>query len=267
MDLIKEFEAQRLHGGKKSWYTGATFLPGDSFVLVDYSNSRCCLYDSACNFVSEISFSATPWDVCHIKGNIIAISFPHKNKIEFLAVNRMFESLLTVNTKRACYGLSSLDEDRLVFSGYNNEEWRDCWGVIDKNGEEKFYHELQGDSSRDQSYVALNETKTQVYVTWSNRRVLQCFRIEGDFKFSIELTDKPHGVCVHIDGSIFVLGHSSNNIHQISPSGELLNEISKDIPRESCKICTSLNKTYILITNRHKDTRDKCFIYFARYRR
>ncbi|KAK3579743.1 hypothetical protein CHS0354_002391 [Potamilus streckersoni] len=121
VEFLTAFETLYPVDGMKPRYTGATFLPDGNILLVDFSNSKCCLYDSDYAFVDDCILPWSPRDVSHLEGKKVAVSIPMSKEIEILIIDKGIKSIKTVTTRHQCYGLTSLNSEQLVVSGHNLE--------------------------------------------------------------------------------------------------------------------------------------------------
>lgn len=65
--------------------TGCTRLPDGKHVFVDRHNKRLVLNESG-NFRDIFPFAISPFDVCHVKNNIVAVTLPETNEVVYVDI-------------------------------------------------------------------------------------------------------------------------------------------------------------------------------------
>ncbi|KAK3579746.1 hypothetical protein CHS0354_002397 [Potamilus streckersoni] len=99
IELMTTFESHYPVDGMKPRYTGATFLPEGNVVLVDFSNNKCCLYDSDYDFVDDFHFQKNPRTICHVEGKKVAVTIPLSKELETLVIDKGIKCVKTVTTR------------------------------------------------------------------------------------------------------------------------------------------------------------------------
>ncbi|KAK3594409.1 hypothetical protein CHS0354_034143 [Potamilus streckersoni] len=230
-------------------YTGATFLISDSVMLVDKINKTSCLYDSEFQLVSYYTFSGIPHDVCVIDEGEVAVSLTYENKIQFLTATAPITPTRSITTKYYCSGLAALSKDTLVISGYKNTCNQNCyWSIVNASGKEEYYHEID-QKGGSYTYLALNKSKTRLYVSCHNISTVYCFGLDGHLYFRYDILSSPMGIGLDRDGYVYMVGYGSSNLHQLSPDGLLLQVITSGIPKTPQKIAFHRNGSTFLLTN------------------
>ncbi|KAL3836118.1 hypothetical protein ACJMK2_021569 [Sinanodonta woodiana] len=252
VEFVTTFGTLYPSDGIKPRYTGAAFLPEGNIFLVDFSNSKCCLYDSDYAFVDAFILPRSPRDATHLEGKRIAVSIPVSKEIEILMIDRGIKSIKTVTTRHQCYGLTSLNSEQLVVSGHNLEAKRHFWAIITTGGKERHYQEIEETvSGSNISHVTVNGAKTCVYVSCAALEAVFSFTLEGQIVYRYKDKDlkHPHGVGVDQQGNMYVLGWGSNNLHQVSPEGVCIRVITSGIPHNPRYICFTESRDMFLITH------------------
>ncbi|XP_021354469.1 nuclear factor 7, brain-like isoform X1 [Mizuhopecten yessoensis] len=87
--------------------TGGTFLPDGNLAITDQSNGKIKFFDHHFNLLSEMGFSSAPWDVCSTGSDIIAVSFPDDNLVQFFKVKdgQIRGTEGNIKTPGRCYGI------------------------------------------------------------------------------------------------------------------------------------------------------------------
>ncbi|KAK3579744.1 hypothetical protein CHS0354_002393 [Potamilus streckersoni] len=252
VEFLNTIETLYPADGVKPRYTGATFLPEGNILLVDFNNNKCCLYDSHYDFVDDFNLHKNPRHVCHLEGKKVAVTIPMSKEIEILVIDKGIRSVKTVTTRHRCFGLTTLNSERLVVSGHNRNTKRHFWAIITTGGKERHYQEIEETvSGSNISHVTVNGAKTCVYVSCAALEAVFSFTLDGQLVY--RYTDKnlkhPQGLAADQYGNIYVLGYESNNLHQISPEGLCIKVFSSGIPQNPRHICFTETKQMLLITH------------------
>ncbi|CAC5359091.1 unnamed protein product [Mytilus coruscus] len=169
-------------------------------------------------FQSDIEFPTGPYDIENIPENQLAVSFQSLKEIKFINLHTM-SILRTIKVPVLVYGLRYIDvSNQFVFA---------CGGSIvslnAKNG--KGIEETK--TSGDTWLLCANGSKSYVYADgWKS---VSC-SADGtkQFTYTNQLLDRPRGIDADFHGNLYVCSLSTNSIHQLSPSGELIRTISCD---------------------------------------
>ncbi|KAL3836121.1 hypothetical protein ACJMK2_021572 [Sinanodonta woodiana] len=252
VEFVSTFETLYPVDGIKPRYTGATYLPEGNVLLVDFSNNKCCLYDSEYDFVADYNFQKHPRNICHLEGKKVAVTIPMSNEIEILVIDKGIKSVKTVTTPHQCFGLTSLTSEKLVVSGHNRNTRRHFWAIITTGGKEHHYQEIDENVLGSiVSHVTVNGAKTCIYVSCAALEAVFAFTLDGQlvYRYTNKDLKYPYGVGVDRQDNMYVLGRSSNNLHQVSPEGICLRVISSTIPDNPRHICFTEAKDMFLITH------------------
>ncbi|KAL3887989.1 hypothetical protein ACJMK2_000374 [Sinanodonta woodiana] len=231
-------------------YTGITILPRDRVMLVDNNNSLCILLNKSHQVVTTHKLTAQPCDICVIGDEEVALSVYCENKIQILSVkDDVISPVRTITTKNECWGIATAGKGEMVVVGdCGNNKY--CWSLI-RDGREVNYSEQYNSRSRNYNYIALNNSKTLVYVTVSNKNALLCFNMKGkkQYTYSPDNLKWPFGVAVDRDDNIYVAGYHSHNIHQLSPEVCILQIITTGVPQKPFAISFDNSRDTFIITN------------------
>ncbi|KAK3604071.1 hypothetical protein CHS0354_014377 [Potamilus streckersoni] len=232
-------------------YTGVTFLPGDKVVLADYYKSKCILLSSSYQFITSYTLTNNPSDICVLDDEEVAVSMYNQNKIQILSVvGDTIRPVRMITTKYNCDGIEAAGNGDMFVSGpcgYNKGQW----SLINMIGEVKCTHKYDSSYSNKGSHIAVNNMKTRVYISVDNKHLLLCFDMNGKtlFTYSPDNLQNPFGVAVDRYDNIYVLGNSSNNIHQLAPDGSVQQIVNIGVPRYPRTICFHKSKDILIITN------------------
>ncbi|KAK3588883.1 hypothetical protein CHS0354_025866 [Potamilus streckersoni] len=263
-DIVKveEFQVHRPENAEAPAYIAVDCLPDDKIVFLDMANSRCCLYDSRNQYLSEYKLSSDPRRMCVFAKNEIAITLPEQSMIQFLLIGDTITSKRTISVTRCCTAIASLKSKNLVFAGYHQDSYH--WGVLTKNGHEKscFYIPRQNQSSNG-TYLTLNSKRTRVYISCPGNNAVYCFDLDGikHFEYTSENLNKPADMAIDNEENLFIVGYYSCNIHQLSQDGLVLKVITDGIPQCPMSICFKPSGKQLLLTNHDDVNLDTCYVY------
>ncbi|KAL3890457.1 hypothetical protein ACJMK2_002739 [Sinanodonta woodiana] len=232
------------------FYSGITILPRDRVMLVDKNNSQCILLNNSHQVVTTYKLTEWPYDICVVGDEEVAVSLCDQKNIQILSVKDFVISpVRTITTKYECYGIAAAGKGEMVVVGdCGNDKY--CWRLI-RDGREVSYSDQFDSSSGYFHYIALNNSKTRVYVTVYDTNSLLCFNMEGkkQYTYSPDNLNFPVGVAVDRDDNIYVVGYSSHNIHQLSPEGCILQVITTGVPQDPWAISFDNSGDTFIITD------------------
>ncbi|KAL3887970.1 hypothetical protein ACJMK2_000355 [Sinanodonta woodiana] len=233
-------------------YFGITYLFSGHLMLADYTNYGLHLLDSSYNPITCYKLKHVIFDVCVVDYNdMVAVTIPGLKTVQFLSVmNGNITPTKTITTKYTCYGITAAGKGHIVISGYSTDDRKPYWSLVNGEGKESC-HLIECDCKSSYTYVAVDSSLTQIYVTVHHAHSLYCFDISGIKKFvyrSVSLTN-PRGVATDKHDNVYVVGHASNNIHQLTPDGVVLQIISNGVPSAPLAICFNWDGDVFLVTN------------------
>ncbi|KAL3864937.1 hypothetical protein ACJMK2_006580 [Sinanodonta woodiana] len=236
---------------KKEHYIDLVCLPEDKVMLIDDYNSRCYLLDSLFCNISSYSFLSMPWSIRISDAEEVVVSLRDHNQIQFLSVkDNTIRPTRMIKTRLPCFGIDVAGKGSIVVSGPNFAKRKCYWSVINDRGEETSYHEYW-DRAWSNSYIALNELKTRVYISTYVTDSLFCFDIAGSllFIYNPDNLKGSYGITLDMDDNVYVLGRNSKNIHQLSPDGAVLQILTAGLPKCPVAITYNRSKNQLLLTN------------------
>ncbi|KAL3886966.1 hypothetical protein ACJMK2_026922 [Sinanodonta woodiana] len=242
-------------------YRGSVWLPNGSILLSDYVNDKCCLYSPEYTHLADYTLK-DPWDVCFVGGDEVAVTLRSEKKIQFLTCTATITPTRSLTTQYYCDGIAAVSENRLVISGYNDSGNKNYyWSILTTQGKEEFYHEID-QKGGSYTYLAVNESKTRLYMSCYDTNTVYCFGLDGQlhFVYKSEKLIGPMGIGVDRDNYVYVAGFASNNIHQLLPDGNLIQIITTGIPDKPWTLTFNTSGNRFFLTNRG-DTSHRCHIY------
>ncbi|KAL3888190.1 hypothetical protein ACJMK2_000569 [Sinanodonta woodiana] len=232
--------------GCKPGYTGITILPRDRVMLVDSDNSQCILLNSSHQVVTTYKLTGNAWGICVVGDEEVAVSV-FQNEIQILSVrDDVISPVRTITTKYKCYGITTAGKGEILVVGDCGDD-KYCWSLI-REEREVIYSDQYDSLSY---YIAVNNSKTRVFVTVPDTNSLLCFNMEGkkQYTFSPDNLKWPRGVAVDRDDNIYVVGSSSHNIHHLSPEGCIIQVITTGVPQKPLAISFDNSTDTFIITN------------------
>ncbi|KAL3886956.1 hypothetical protein ACJMK2_026918 [Sinanodonta woodiana] len=242
-------------------YRGSAWLCSDSILLSDYMNDKCCLYSPEYTHLTNYTLK-DPLDVCFVGGDEVAVTTTKAKKIQFLTCTATITPTRSFTTRYYCDGIAALSDDKLVISGYNDSGNQNYyWSILTTQGKEEYYHEIDQKGKTD-TYLAVNESKTRLYMSCYYTDTVYCFGLDGQlhFVYNTEKLKGPTGIGVDRDNYVYVTGCRSNNIHQLLPDGNLIQIITTGIPESPRTLTFDKSGTRFILTTQ-SDMRHKCHIY------
>ncbi|KAK3611539.1 hypothetical protein CHS0354_016472, partial [Potamilus streckersoni] len=234
-------------------FKGVVPLPRERTILADSCNEICRLYDSTFQVLASYSLMAEPSDMCLVDEHEIALVYPSIKSIHFLLFNEtsIVENGL-IATKLHCSTLAAVNSKELVIAGPCVEPTKCYWSLITRD-KEKLYREFEHKHSPFcRCCIALNNSKTRIYIGVEESSVIYCFSLNFGIKYFVYKSEElkiPTAIATDAEDNVYVLGFHSHNVHQLSPSGSILQVISKGVPRCPLRISFSKSGDMFLLTN------------------
>ncbi|KAL3886957.1 hypothetical protein ACJMK2_026913 [Sinanodonta woodiana] len=259
LDSVIELEGH--NSGSTPFFRGSVWLPNGSILLCDNVNDTCCLYSPEYTHLADLTVK-DPWNVCFVGGDEVAVTMTQAKKIQFLTCTAPITPTRSFTTRYYCDGVAALSEDKLVISGYNDSSNQNYyWSILNTQGKEEYYHEIDQEGET-VTYLAVNETKTRLYMSCYDINTVYCFGLNGQlhFVYTNEQLKGPTGIGVDRDNYVYVAGYQSNNIHQLLPDGNLIQISTIGIPNTPWTLTFDKSGTRFLLTS-ESDMSHKCHIY------
>ncbi|KAK3598716.1 hypothetical protein CHS0354_003277 [Potamilus streckersoni] len=238
-----------ISGGKIPFYNGIAALPDGKKILVDYSG-QCILLSPSYQFITRCTVTGQVWDICVLENQEVAVTMWDQNKIQILSVkDDVICAERTIIMRHRCFGITAAGKRQIIVTGSCGMN-KYYWSTISMDGEVESFHEFDCPSGSF-NYIALDKIKSRVYITLPGNDSLVCFDSDGRkyFTYGPKNLKRPRGVALDRDGNIYVLGFDSNNIHQLSPDGSVLQVITFGVPQKPLKVCFDESKDTFFVTS------------------
>ncbi|XP_052089860.1 tripartite motif-containing protein 45-like [Mytilus californianus] len=192
---------------KGSFVSGIFF--NDDIIITDYDKKRIVYHDNTGKQTDELNIPNTPSDVTKVNDQTVAVS-SDASKIFIINV-KPFTVAKTLNIKAAVWGLC-LIENEYITANNNTIYW------LNAETGAKIKELAAGVDTRFVTCYKKNE-----YVYMNNTNSIKVQLADGkDFPYTHSKLSFPYNQEIDQDGNIYVVGHSSNNIHQLNPTGQLI---------------------------------------------
>lgn len=208
---------------QSSTISGATTIEG-RLVLADYTSREIRAYYDNGNRDDSLNIQhlrGNPCDLVEVPtindGYTLIISFPQQHKIMLLQWDDavVFEQLHV--TKQECYGVTNVGNSVIVACLKHLEFWK---VGEDLSMKRKSVLQIPGDKVQNVHPADQN----RIYYSDScDGGSFYCINKDGTIVFEYNHPELlfPRGIATDRDGNIYIAGYKSNNIHKLSPEGEL----------------------------------------------
>ncbi|XP_052780372.1 uncharacterized protein LOC128217328 [Mya arenaria] len=196
--------------------TNMTLLTGDRLILVDHMNCSLKLVDTKNNkLVSQVKLPSKPWDLCHLPGDMAAVTLPWMKKIQFVSIQGNVTLQDVVKVDGECRGIDFCD-DNLIVSFTNPPK------VVLMNMKGKVKKSVDRDSSGKPLFscplylTVTRESQTHPVIFVSNRFTNTITKLSISLEVLQSYQDPtleyPRDLAAIGDNQLLVCGEGSNNI-------------------------------------------------------
>ena len=217
----------------QSSFISGGFAMNKNLVLVDNKGREVRGYSETGNRIDTqvCPMYGNPFDATVLpdrKGNyMIAVTLPVMKTIQLLEVGAKSLSIMDrfhFKTVDQCFGITYIDGRILVACMKSIDIWE-----LDAENRLMLVTSMKIEGERVKYICAADHNR--VYYTDSDfKGGLYCITTDGSsiFRYSHKSLRVPMGIAVDHRGSVYVAGHYSNNIHQVSPEGGLIQIIAPE---------------------------------------
>ncbi|VDI84357.1 tripartite motif-containing protein 56 [Mytilus galloprovincialis] len=192
---------------KGSYISGIFF--NDDIIITDYDKNRIVYHDNNGNQTGVLNIPNHPTDITKVNDRTVAVS-SDAQKI-FIIYVKPLTLTKTLDTKVPTWGLCLVENEYIT--AYSNTIY---WLNAETGAKIK---ELA--TGADTRFVTCYKTNKYVYMKNSN-----CVKLESPdgkgFQYNNSKLSYSYNQEIDEDGNIYVVGHSSRNIHQLTPTGQLI---------------------------------------------
>ena len=226
---------------KEGDITGGCFLPNDEVVFIDFEPDCLLHFTIDGNSLDPFHMKFFPDDVClnDSKTNTLFVTSSEETekrcgiyKVKMTETKGKSVEILKLPLQKTCFGVAYAD-------GYVYTACGECVIKMDCGGKVI----KQFETEKDTYSVAVDMDNHIVYSSCSSHSVTA---VDEDgqklFHYHHPNLKYPYGLDVDFEGVIFVAGRDSNNIHLLSPSGELIKILPAEKPkcikfRKDTRVC------------------------------
>ncbi|VDI42775.1 Hypothetical predicted protein [Mytilus galloprovincialis] len=176
-------------------------------VLSDYQNCKIIKYDDKGTQIKNIKISGTPSDITKVDDMNVAVATNsakiHLINAETLTLNK------TITTTVSVYGLCFVD-NKYVTTHYQSQQI----SLLDPS----FKNIRTKTSSTDVYFVCCNRQNDYIYK--ESNQSIKHVSSSGTCSYTTETSPYTYGI--DFEDNIYVAGYTSNSIHQLTPTCELI---------------------------------------------
>ncbi|XP_052084274.1 E3 ubiquitin-protein ligase Midline-1-like [Mytilus californianus] len=187
----------------------------ESILLSNTNTKKILKFNHTGTFLCDVQLNSEPYDITKFRDDDIAVSFPNSKEIRLMDIHTMTMKRKIQLSHDVC-GLRYLDvNDQFIMACENSIVWSNATsGVKIKKTK----------TSGQTYYICAYESNSYVYADGS--KCVSCSE-NGSIRFTYKSQKLyfPRGIDVDFRGNLYVCFYGSNNIHQISTSGELMRKI------------------------------------------
>ncbi|XP_045170863.2 uncharacterized protein LOC123533285 [Mercenaria mercenaria] len=258
--IINPNTSLKLPLGEKSeasTFSSLCVLSENKLLVANYKHPQLFVFKDLTESTpaNVLSLSSNPWEITKITTDQIAVTFPDVSYILFItfsAENMELQHSNGLSVRGKCYGIACNGEHFFV-SFIDPTEIR----VITFKGDvikRLFTPSDGGISLISPLFLTLNAKHSTVYISDRTANTVTCMTFDGKIKaiYKDDQLKNPLHMAVDGNGSVYVCGRQSNNIHRLSSDlkKELIlldrHEINRPV---SVAYCTKRNTLYVGMKN------------------
>ena len=192
------------------------FVP-NFLIIIDSVNKQVIKYNENYVYLSSLSLPKELSDITSMEQDIVAVASRHSNEMYIIDIKKMTLTK-TIMLSTTIYGLQYVN-GQFITANDDSLTWFSATGL--QLGESK--------TSIDALFVRCFSKHS--YICGDGKHVISHTKDERkQFIYSSPTLSNPRGIDVDLEGNIYIVGLSSNNIHQTTSEGKHIRTIStKDL--------------------------------------
>ncbi|XP_060588317.1 uncharacterized protein LOC132743772 [Ruditapes philippinarum] len=178
------------------------------------------LEKSKAEYLKETNFNTSPRGITKVSDNKVAVTFPDEEMIRLITFSEEMDVLDTTEIPgHGCCCDIAYSNNHLVVSYYKS--FTGSIKILSMSG--KIVKSFDRDDN-DQNlftypqYLTVSPDNSMIYISDSGRNIVTCLTSDGKVKaiYKDDQLKYPQQLAVDEYGSVYVCGHDSNNVHQLS---------------------------------------------------
>ncbi|XP_069120124.1 uncharacterized protein [Argopecten irradians] len=216
---------------------GLVYLPDGRIVISDYANKKIKLINIEGDVVDDLKLNGSPFDMCMVDNTTVAVGISRPGGIRVVKVTSTKLILSSeINTKVNCYGIVYRDEGFVVGTGSD---------VVSVTNDGTI-HKLLGHTGYIYGMCEDPIGKQLLLTHWTDcKDSTAVSRLTADNVctdlLKVGVVQKAFGVDMDVERNVYVCGHTSNNVMQMSWDGsnirELLTEADGTVRPRGISVC------------------------------
>ena len=207
-------------------FTGCTYISEGRIILADWNNNCLKMFNKHHIIVSRLDFDSNPWDVKLVDESRVVVTVPGEEKVYIVSyIDQCLEVVTSFPTEGECWGVTSVGGKFVVTC--------DPWGkepslkVFTQSGKLTgfFQKDTQGEMLfHCAQHITSDKLSNTLYVSNSRQHTLLAITMKGTvaFRYRHESLEFPTGVAIDNQGNLYVCGKDSNNVQQVTKTGQFL---------------------------------------------
>ncbi|KAH3788164.1 uncharacterized protein LOC127842819 [Dreissena polymorpha] len=259
INMVSVNEGASVNDENKCCFTGGTFISGGRLILADWNNGCLKLFNKNAIPTHRLALPNAPWDVKLLSYDQVIVTVPGDKLVLIVqcSLDKGMEIVTTFQTDAECWGAAPLNGDLVAMT-------TDPWSrspiikVYTLKGKLTSFYEKNGSGEALFTYpehITTDASKEVLYISDSKKNSVIALTLGGCllFRYSHKDLRCPSGLAVDTQGNLYICGKESNNIHQVTSSGQLVRILLQNEVQSPRAICMGEGER-ILLTSVNCDT-------------
>ncbi|CAC5402609.1 unnamed protein product [Mytilus coruscus] len=187
----------------------------EHIIITDYNNNRIVCHDNTGKQTEVLNIPKPPTDITKVNDQTVAVSSHVKNI--FIVNVKPLTLVKTLDITVSVWGLCFVEDEYITA---NNDTI--YWLNAETGAKIK---QLSTMRSTDARYVTCYRKSEYIYWNGGNNITFES-AVGKSFQYNHSNLSNPFNQEIDEVGNIYIVGYSSNNIHQLTPTGQLIRIIS-----------------------------------------